>query len=49
MGKEEDKIEIPVHKVDETPSPAPETIPSPAVMETMETDPIMEELLRQKQ
>ena len=49
MGKEEDKIEIPVHNVDETPSPVPETIPSSAVVETMETDPIMEELLRQKQ
>ena len=49
VGKKEDRIEIPVYNVDETPSPVPERIHSPAMVETMESDPIMEELLRQKQ
>ena len=49
VQKEKAKVEIPVHKVEETPSPVPEAKPSPAIVEAPETDPIMEELLKQKQ
>ena len=49
VGREEAKIEIPVHNVNETPSRVTKTAPLPVVVEAQETDPIMEELLRQKQ
>ena len=49
VEKTKAKFEIPVHNIDETPPPVSKTIPSPAVVEAKEVDPIMEELLRQKQ
>ena len=49
VDKGEAKVETPVDNIDEKPSPMTETAPSPAVVEAQATDPIMEELLRQKQ
>ena len=49
MVKTEAKVEIPIHNIDATPPPVSETSPSPAMVEAKETDPIMDELLRQKQ
>ena len=48
VDKGEAKIETPVHNIDETPSPVIETAPLPAVVEAQATDPVMEEMLRQK-
>ena len=42
-------MEIPVQNIDETPPPVTETGPLPAVIEARAIDPVMEELLRQKE